>query len=192
MVVSENLKRAIVAELQRRSPLINIEGVKGEMLDWLAQLKFPYNHSCNQWEDCLSVFPPTQEEIDLESGLRIRLSLRLRTRLNKYLISVLECLTPSARGTYIICCHMGWREKERQLQQLVEETYMGSFADVLKARQAIWVQTFHEGELVLALDCCARAMLGEELIGDLEPDDVDGEPLSVRPPMKMDIPERAD
>lgn len=192
MVVSENLKQAVVAELHRRSPLIDIEAVKGEMLDWLAQLKFPKDHSCNDWEDCLSVFPPSTEEIELESGIRIRLSLRLRTKQNRYLITVLECLARSARGTYIVCCHMGWKEKERQLQQLVEETYAGRFVDILKTRHAIWVQTFREGDLVVALDCCARAMLGEELVGDLMAEEIDGEPLPNRPPAMLDLPEPTD
>lgn len=191
MVVSESTKTKAGVERERILPLIDIEAIKGEMLDWLAQLKFPLNHTRRDWVDCLSVFPPTPDEPALDSGLRIRFSLRLRTRTNKYLISVLECLAPSARGTFIVCCHMGWREKERQLQQLVEETYAGRFVDVLKARQAIWVQTFRQGELVSALDCCARAMLGEELLGDLEPETTEKQPQVTRPPVTLlDLPDR--
>ncbi|MBI4719782.1 MAG: hypothetical protein HY770_00815 [Chitinivibrionia bacterium] len=147
---------------------MNLEKARSELLDWLSQLKFPANDSDKRWDDCLRLFPAAEGEEDLDSGIRLRMSVRLGTRNNQYEISVLECLETSARGTFLACCHLGANEMETQLRRLTTKSTAVRVEDVFKSRATIWVQSFHEGGLLPALDGCGRAILGQELIA-LEP-----------------------
>ena len=166
MVVSNELKTTILDKLQKSEPLMDVETVRQTFLDWLAQIKLPAFPNADSWDDCLMVYPPSPEEQFLEEGIKIRLSLRLYTSQNQYLISIMECLEPSSRGIYIICTHVNWQKSEWQIQKAVEEKYAGELIDVLKAKHTVWAQTFRYQEFHQALNSCAVAMLGNEFRGE--------------------------
>lgn len=166
---------------------MDLEKTKGELLDWLAQVKFPNYPGKGCWDDCIQTYPAAKGDEKLDEGLKIRLSLLLYTKTGRYVVSLMECLDPTSRETYILTCHMGWKEQERQIQEHLEQSYMGSFADVLKARHTLWVQTFKQGELGEAMDSCARAILGEELVGEPVKKET-GERLSVTPSRQTVFP----
>ena len=145
-------------------PLMNVEATWAELVGWLAEMKLPPGCQVTTWESLIKTFPGKPEEISETAGVRIRLALPLATKENKYLIAVLECLEPDSRGNYLISVYVNWKAPERQMQKLVEEGYQGHFDDVLRGRHTLWAQTFRTGELAGALDCCAKAILSNELV----------------------------
>ena len=143
---------------------LDVEAVRTELARWLAEVRLPAGSKTDTWEGLIQVFPCQPEEKNETSGVRIRLALPLATKENKYLIAVLECLEPDSRGNYLISVYVNWKAPERQMQKLVEERYRGYFDDVLRGRHTLWAQTFREGELTDALNCCAKAILSNELV----------------------------
>ena len=166
MPVSKEVKEAVLNELQKDEPLMDIEGIKQELLDWLAQIPFPAYPGAACWEDCLQAFPAAPEEKQQKSGISIRLTLPLYTRENKYLIAIMESLDPASRGVYFLSMHVNWKSNEWRLQKALEEVYTGQFDDALKAKHTIWAQTFQQKQLHEALNGCALAILGQELAGE--------------------------
>lgn len=165
MVVDRETREAAKKELERQQPLMDVAEMEKDFLLWLAELKFPNTPDGASWQDCLRTFPSTDEEQNLESGRRIRLALQLYTTENQYVISIIENLQPSSRGTNTICVHVNWRLDEWQKQKTLEDNYKGAFDDLPTARHTIWAQTFRPGGLSSALNACAVAILGNELTG---------------------------
>jgi len=165
------IREAILQEYRKDAPLLDIELLKRDLLTWLAQIKFPRSEREGSWEECIREYPSTPEEKGIESGVRIRLTVALRTNDNRYLLSVMECLAPDSRGVYIIAVHVNWKEVEWRKQKALAEGYVARFNDVLEPRHTIWVQTFQEKELPDALSACAVAILGNELVGAPPPED---------------------
>ena len=145
-------------------PLMDVEAARVELVRWLAEIKLPPGCNVTTWEGLIQAFPSKPEEKSETAGVRLRLALPLATRENKYLIAVLECLELDSRGNYLISVYVNWKAPERQMQKLVEEGYRGHFDDVLRGRHTLWAQTFRPGELADALDCCAKAILSNELV----------------------------
>ena len=162
----EAIKTAIIQQHQKSLPLMDVEKIRQEFLEWLRQLRCPVGSNGTSWGDSLRVYPPEEGDKLLDSGVRIRLALTLRTAGNSYVLSILECLAPDSREVYILCAHVNWQEGEKRLQKSLDEVYAGSFEDVLRARHTIWAQTFRESELAGALNSCALAVLGHELVAD--------------------------
>ena len=165
MVVDRETRKAAKKELERQQPLMDVAEMEKDFLSWLAELKFPVTPDAVSWQDCLKTFPSTEDEQNLESGRRIRLALQLHTTENQYVISIIENLEPSSRGTHTICVHVNWKLDEWQKQKTVESGYKGKFDDLPTARHTIWAQTFRPGGLISALNACAVAILGNELAG---------------------------
>ena len=159
----EHVKAALKKELLKALPLMDVETIKAEFLDWLEELHFPANPHATGWIDCLKVNPPTAEEHKLSEGRRIRFSLNLHTSQYHYLIAIIESYAPDSRETYMVSVHVRMKQEEWQMQRLVESQYGGEFADIPKARHTIWAQTFRKGGLGEALNACAKAILGHEL-----------------------------
>jgi hypothetical protein len=145
-------------------PLMDVEAARSELVRWLTEIKLPPGCQAATWESLIKIFPSKPEELSETTGVRMRLALPLVTEENKYLIAVLECLDPNSRGNYLISVYVNWKAPERQMQKLVEEGYRGHFDDVLRGRHTLWAQTFRAGELAGALDCCAKAILSNELV----------------------------
>jgi hypothetical protein len=174
----EALKEALLDHFQREEPLMDTPSMRERIVEWLGNLPYPGDND-KGWEDCLTEFPSDSEEKKSDKGVKIRFALRLRTARNQYLMSILECLAPSARGNYILSVHVNWDEQERKQQKMLEDTYQDGFDDTLRARHTIWVQNFKEDEIEQALSAGAVAMLGQELIA---------EPLSDNQEMPVDLP----
>ncbi|MBN1212828.1 MAG: hypothetical protein JXA92_09655, partial [candidate division Zixibacteria bacterium] len=168
MSLKLDLQKLLQKEIQQSQPLIDTDEVKEEFLAWLAEVKFPAYPDAKSWEECLQVFPPDPEEKQLDSGRRIRLALRLYTRENQYLVMLSENLAPESRGVYSLSVHVNWRDKEKHLQRLVEETYTGHFEDSLRSKHTLWAQTVRVEDIQDALGNCATAILGNELVGRKE------------------------
>ncbi|MEA2031199.1 MAG: hypothetical protein U9N55_06355 [candidate division Zixibacteria bacterium] len=191
MVIKKELKDAVFNELQKYEPLMDLAKVRKELLDWLQQLPFPGNPDTESWEDNIREFPAQPEDEQLESGIRVRLSLPLLTKENRYLLSIMESLTPSSRNVYIVTVHVNWKDDEWQLQKNVEESYTGHFNDTPKARHAIWAQNFKQDGLGDALTNCALAILGHELIKQPQSDASDKAMLNPLP-TKVSFPKSED
>lgn len=161
-VIREAKKKA--KEGPAAKPLMDVDATKTELACWLAEMKLPPGCQAATWENLIKAFPNKPEELNETTGVRMRLALPLVTKENKYLIAVLECLDPDSRGNYLIGVYVNWKAPERQMQKLVEESYRGHFDDVLRGRHTLWAQTFHAGELADALNCCAKAILSNELV----------------------------
>ncbi len=134
-------------------------------------------------------YPAQPEEKESLKGRRLRIAVNLFTATNQYIISVIECLAPSVRGTYIITVHVNWTKHERQVQQAIDESYKGAFDNGLKARHVIWIQSFMENQLFLALDACAVAIFAHELTPFVESDKPQGRPVRLPARLALNIPE---
>ena len=189
MPVPKEVKEAVLNQLRKDDPLMDIEGTKQELLDWLAQIPFPAYPGAACWEDCLQAFPAAPEEKQQKSGISIRLTLPLYTRENKYLIAIMESLDPASRGVYFLSVHANWKSNEQCLQKALEEAYTGQFDDALRAKHAIWVQTFQKGKLHEALNGGALAILGQELVGETRTDN-EGESVEQVKPTIVHFPHR--
>ncbi len=167
----ELIKNSIIAQdrkAQAAKPLMDIAAARKELLEWLAPLRLPAGVEAVSWEDLIQQIPTHPEEEKESTGLRVRLALRLCTREHRYLISIMECLDPDSRDVYTVSTHVDWKSDERQMQKLVDEGYRGQFDDLLRARHTLWAQTFREKQLGSALNCCATAILANEMVA--EPD----------------------
>ncbi len=162
MPISRKTREAVKEELLKNQPLMDLEIVRRDLFRWLEQLPCPDGLS-NGWEDSVRVFPVAPEEVNLTQGICVRLTLRLNTSHNRYIIALMESLTPTSRGVYFATVHVNWREEEFRVQELLEKTYVGHFDDALKAKHNIWTQTFRIHELFNCLNSCALAILGHEL-----------------------------
>ena len=163
--------------------------MKEQVLSWLEQFKFPGPAGRLSWEDCILEYPAQHEEKESLSGRRLRITVNLFTAANQYIISIIECLAPNVRGTYIITVHVNWTKRERQVQQTIDESYKGSFDNGLKARHIIWIQSFGEKQLFSALDACAVAIFGHELTPSVESDKPQGHPVKLPAGLALSIPE---
>ncbi len=142
---------------------MDVEKVRQGVLDWLRQIKYPSGSTGSSWEEQLTVYPSDEGDKKLESGVKIRLALTLRTAQNSYVLTIMECLAPDSREVYILSAYANWKETEKRFQKSLDKGYLGRFEDVLRARHTIWAQTFRESELPEALNSCALALLGNEL-----------------------------
>jgi len=161
-------KKDVLRDIKKKAPLMDVRYFKAQFLEWLSEMKFPGYASADSWEECLKVFPPEAGEDKKESGLRLRMALRLYTVNYQYLISVMESLDVDSRGSYIMTVHVNWKKEEKRQQKKLEENYIGHFDDSLRARHVIWAQTFRKEEFVEGLNSCARAILANELIPETE------------------------
>ncbi len=163
--------------------------MKELVLSWLEQFKFPGPVERSSWEDCIMEYPASPEESELLRGRRLRVAVNLFTATNQYMISIIECLAPNVRGTYIITVHVNWTRHERQIQQAIDESYKGSFDNGLKARHVIWIQSFEEHHLFPALDACAVAIFAHELTPAIVPEKLSAHPVRLPVGSRLDIPE---
>ncbi len=190
MPTLREMKKQLQAQIDAQlPPLMDVEAMRLEMLDWLAQFKAPESAGISSWEDAIRVSPTAEGDERLTSGVTIRLALPLYTRQNRYMVSVLESFARGSREVYIVTAHVNWKTDEWWRQKNVEQSYKGSFDDVLKARHTVWAQTFRAGELREALTACAIAILSHELVG-VPPEKTGGEPVKHAFPMKLDVPEK--
>ncbi len=164
MADSRDIKEAPSEELLKAQPLMDVDLVKKELLDWLAELRFPVSAGKHAWDDCIKVNRPTEEEQTVGEGHRIRVSLTLHTRVNHYLILIIENLAPDSREVFAISVHVRWQKEEWQMQRHADANYKGEFTDIPKARHTLWAQNFRIGQLHEALNACAVAILGHELV----------------------------
>ena len=172
-------------------PLMDVEATRAELMSWLAEVKLPPGCRAGHWENLIQVFPTTHEEAGLKSGVRLRLALPLSTRENKYLIAILECLELDSRENYLVAVYVNWKAPERSIQKMVEEGYRGHFDDVLRGRHTLWAQTFRLRELTNALDCCAKAILSNELVARSDAV-ADGEKIKITSPSVARFPKQED
>jgi hypothetical protein len=188
MSLKIDLQKILQREINQPPPSMDLDEIKGEFLEWLVGLRFPPSPDAVSWAESLQVFPPTREEKELETGRRIRMALRLYTHENQYLIALSENLAPESRGVYALSVHVNWREKEKQLQKQVEETYTGHFNDSLRPKHTLWAQTVRHEDIHEALCHCAVAILGNELVGRRE--NKNEKTVLEKPlPAKIDFPE---
>ncbi|MFH1374638.1 MAG: hypothetical protein ABII79_12660 [bacterium] len=166
MPVSKEVKEAVLEQLQKGEPLMDVAAIRGELLGWLEQIPFPAYPQADSWQDCMEVFAADPSDEKLDSGIRLRLTLPLYTGGNRYLLAIMESLVPASRGTYFVSLHVNWKADEWRMQKSLEEVYTGRFDDALRAGHTLWAQTFHAGELAQALNCCAIAILAHELVDE--------------------------
>lgn len=189
MPVDSELISSVKKALEEAQPLLDIELMKKELLEWLAQIKLPSGSSQSSWEKLIKTFPAKpKEELEL-TGTRLRISLSLLTPQNRYLLTVLENLTPSARGVFTVALFVNPKEEQRQMQKLVEEAYTGNFDDLPRASNILWAQTIRYGELGTALDSGATAILGRELVAKQPPKESPGTPIKTPLATDPDFPE---
>jgi hypothetical protein len=116
------------------------------------------------WSDAIEVFPPEERDASETEGHRVRLTLRLFTSGNQYLIAVTESLDPNNRGIYSLTCCVNWQIPEKRRQQAIDETYLGGFQDGLRSKHILWAQTIRWGDAHDALSGCAAVILANELL----------------------------
>lgn len=163
--------KQIRKEIRKNAKTLDFDFLKSEFLDWLSEVNFPDYPACQNWIDCLKIFPAPSDEFILNntSGTYLRLALKLYTSNNKYVISVIQCLAPGAEDVGIITVFVNWNQTEKKFQEKLERSYANKFEDILKAKHTIWAQNFRQVEFHEALDKCAIAILGNELKGELVP-----------------------
>lgn len=190
MAVDKETRDIVQKELEKQQPLMDMADMKKDFLSWLAELKFPASPDAASWEDCLKTFPSTEKDRNLDSGRQMRLALKLHTRENQYVISIIEDFNLSSRGIYTICVHVNWNLDEWQKQKMVDTGYKNEFDDSPKARHIIWGQTFRPGGLSSALNACTIAILGNELTHQSQNKTI-GERLRRPPVAKVSFPSQS-
>ncbi|MFH2047924.1 MAG: hypothetical protein ABIJ12_00615 [bacterium] len=190
MSQKEQIAEALLTELQKDLPLMDVPGIKVEMMEWLKQLPLPKGTKAEDWDQLIREFPSSNNEKELYEGFRIRLSLKVNTTSNHYIISIIESLTPSSRNKYIIAVYSGWKKDEWVLQKQIEEKYKGRFDDIISPKNIIWVQNFEAGGLHEALTSCAIAILGHELCEGNEKSKIT--PISHPLPSNFTYPEKSE
>ena len=163
MSQKEQIADALLTELQKDLPLMDVPKVREELNTWLEQLPLPNNSNANSWKELIREFPTQENEKELTEGLKIRLSLKLITPSNNYIISIIESFVPSSRDNYIIAVYAGWKKDEWAIQKQIDELYKGGFEDTIRTPHIIWVQNFVYGKLNEALNSCAIAIMGNEI-----------------------------
>lgn len=163
MSQKEQIADAILTELQKGLPLMDVHKVREELTTWLKQLPLPNNSNANSWDELIKEFPVKENEKELTEGLKIRLSLRLSTPSNNYIISIIESFVPSSREKYIIAVYAGWKKDEWAIQKQIDELYKGGFDDTIRTNHIIWIQNFTKNNLEQALNSCAIAIMGNEI-----------------------------
>lgn len=163
MPVSDETKSAVEKELLKGEPLMDLPTIKKDLLKWLEQWPVP-GDSEGGWEQLVQEFPAEPEDAKATTGICIRLTVRLNTSTNRYMIALLESLDPKSRSVYFATVHVNWNENEYRVQEAVEQSYAGHFSGQLKAKHNLWTQTFRLHETGKALNSCAMAILGHELI----------------------------
>jgi hypothetical protein len=189
MVVSEKVKEKVKEEILKAVPLIDVDAVKKEVLEFLTQVKFPGYPDADSWDEAVKTFPATVEEQEMLDGRRLRLAFRLFTKTNQYLISIIESLHIQGRGVYIMCVHVNWQTTEKRIQKNLEETYTGEFKDTLRTKHTIWAETFRSEELKNALTDCFIAILGYELVSVTD-SQANKRPIKNILPVSLEIPEK--
>ena len=163
MSQKEQIADAILTELQKDLPLMDVHKVREELTTWLKQLPLPNNSNANSWDELIKEFPVKENEKELTGGLKIRLSLRLSTPSNNYIISIIESFVPSSREKYIIAVFSGWKKDEWAMQKHIDELYKGGFNDTIRTKHIIWAQNFTKSTFEQALNSCAIAIMGNEI-----------------------------
>lgn len=167
---------------------MSLERTKSDLLDWLCQLKFPAYPNASGWEDCITMYPDKDPDAPRPNeGIKLRFTLKLYTYEHRYLISIIECFDPDSSNVGIITVHMNWDEKEYNLQKTIETSYKQFFQDSIRAKQIIWAQSFYFDELYEALNCCAMAILSNELKGGIK--ETDKNIVQHSHPLKASFPE---
>lgn len=157
------LKKAINNNNKKK---FQLDETVASLLDWFSQIQFPHYPDAEYWNDIVTVFPDHPNEAEVPSdGLKIRISLKLYTATNAYMITILECLNNDANDINIITVHVNWDETELQVEESLGKKYNKQFTDMLKAKHTIWAQTYRLLELHTALDSCMMAIMGHELKG---------------------------
>ena len=174
MPVSNDVKSAVKNELLRGEPLMNVPAMKKDLLRWLEQWPAP-GDADGGWEQWVHEFPADPEDAKADKGTCIRLTVRLYTNANRYMIALMESLDPQSRGVYFATVHVNWKEDEYRAQEAVEQTYAGHFNGQLKAKHNLWTQTFRVHDVYKALGSCALAILGHELAPPPAPQEDKGE-----------------
>lgn len=190
MAVSKETKKAVANQLRSQLPLMDIQKTKLVFLSWLKQMKFPGYGKVQSWDDW--IFESEEESPDEipTSGTKVRLSAKLYTATNRYLISILELLEIKSRENYIVCVHTGWKDDELRIRRRIEKEYTGNFNENLRAKHTVWAQNFKNGELFDALNACGAAILAREL-ADEPPADECGTPIKLNFVPNPDFPEKS-
>ncbi len=166
MANKEQIRNTLLNEFRSEEPLMDIKLMRNSLERWLHRWNIPQDSGIVSWNDAINTYPATEEEKQLKAGLRVRIALKLYTRTNRYLISLLESLAPVDRKEYIITAHVNWTDSEKAIYKKVEQTYQGQFDDVLKARHVLWAQNFRISNVEDAITQCVVAILGHELIAE--------------------------
>ena len=155
---ARKVAETILAERRSESDAL-IDEIREDLIEWLAQLRFPDVEGSGSWSDCVRLFDVDPEEEEQQVGVKVRLAFRLYTERNQYLISIMECLNPEDKDVHILATHVNWRSGEWEKQKKLDEAYGGRFVDALRGRHTVWTQTFRKGELHGALDAAAARIL---------------------------------
>ena len=184
----EDVKAALLEQLQHREASAEVDALTDDFVAWLQMLGPGRDTGAEDWSKRIKVFPTEPGDEQLDSGVRLRIALRLNTNQNRYLISILECLAPADHGVCILTVHMNWIDKELMQQRIVEQTYTGQSDDSLRACHIIWVQNFRRPDFFDALAGAAVAILGRELVTKPPEPDQPGQPLAPPPRQAVDFP----
>ena len=157
----EMMKKAVRQE-QAKERRLPPDKLREMLLNWLAEIKIPAGTDADSWEDLIQVFPVNEDE-ERDTGLEILFAVRLATRDNRYLITIMRSLWLDHPSVGIVSTHVNWKPTERRMQAAVEKTYTGEFEDILRTKHTLWAQTFEIHEFTDALDSCAVAILSKEL-----------------------------
>lgn len=183
----EKLKKIRSAIRASHKDIMNIELIRAELIDWLSQISFPAYPNAASWEECIVTYPEKNDKkVPPGDGIKLRLSLKLYTTQHHYLLSIIECFNPDASKVGILTIHVNWDEKEYNIQKSIETSYKQQFEDSLHARQTIWAQSFYFTEFCEALNSCALAILGNELLGSSE--DKNRQTIKHPPSIKTSFP----
>jgi len=177
VAIDSEIISSVKKALEEAQPLLDIKLMKKELLGWLDQIKLPSDTGQSSWNGLIKTFPAKPKEELEHSGTRLRISLTLLTNQNRYLLAILENLTPSARGVFTVSLFVNSPIEQRQMQKMVEEAYIGSSDDLPRAKNILWAQTVRYGELGAALNSGATAILGRELVGKQPPKESSGIPI---------------
>ena len=150
--------------------------IRRQLLQWLYQLGLPDGSAATSWEELIRDYTTDDPDIPTEiKQLKVLYVVHFHTTRDKYLAMIKEC-TDDQKGMGIISVSINREPRSLYMQQALSQMYGTVEQPHALSFHTLWIENFLQNELGAALDHCAVAIFGNELISRFlsdNPDDSD-------------------
>jgi len=159
--------RAIKSAPSEETSSYNLDGeeIRKDLFGWLNQLILPTSDSQTSWKHYVDDYSdPDQSQPEHILAHKVLFAMHLYTKGNQYLILIKDSTADDAAGVGIISVSVRFREEDLRIQKALSVVYGSSQRTQERLVNTIWIENFTQPDFIGALDRCALAILGNELI----------------------------